>query len=382
MSALAGVRLTVLAGPTVPAPLPVPLLTALDGVEVSHADEGRSGFQLTFRAGRGPGDVADSAVLAAPALRAVGPGDPGGHVRAGADGADGRHRHERPASQPGREAEQVHGHGHRRRRQRDDGPGGAHRRAPGAARGRDRAQDHRVVRAVRAHPAGHPAADGRHRHAAREDADAAGTDLAYMRGAGRRFGYTSSTSRPARCRSPTSPIGDRRSGSGMPQPALNVNMGPETTVDLDRYLQLRRAPRPPSPEQAGCRTGASIPLPCRRSSSCGRTARPSLARDPALEIPSGTDQRWRPISRGDDRRSPKRGRKRADAVTGTGTSTSMRYGRILRARSLVDIRGAGLAFDGTVLHHQRSSRPQARRLQASFSARPRRARAHQNRVAV
>jgi hypothetical protein len=38
--------------------------------------------------------------------------------------------------------------------------------------------------------------------------------------------------------------------------------------------------------------------------------------------------------------------KHGDVVTGTGTLTVDRYGTILRARSLVGVRGAGLAFDG------------------------------------
>lgn len=37
----------------------------------------------------------------------------------------------------------------------------------------------------------------------------------------------------------------------------------------------------------------------------------------------------------------------ADAVTGSGTLNVLRYGRILKSRSLVDVRGAGLAYDGT-----------------------------------
>ncbi len=36
----------------------------------------------------------------------------------------------------------------------------------------------------------------------------------------------------------------------------------------------------------------------------------------------------------------------ADAVTGTGSLNVLRYGHILQARSLVGVRGAGLAFDG------------------------------------
>ncbi len=39
----------------------------------------------------------------------------------------------------------------------------------------------------------------------------------------------------------------------------------------------------------------------------------------------------------------------ADVVSGSGTLDVLRYGSVLRARQLVGVRGAGLAFDG--LHY-------------------------------
>src|SRR5438270_8748378 len=46
-------RLTLLVGPTVPVPAPPTVIEALESVEVTQTDEGRSGFQMTFTAGRG-----------------------------------------------------------------------------------------------------------------------------------------------------------------------------------------------------------------------------------------------------------------------------------------------------------------------------------------
>ncbi len=67
---LLGVRLTMLIGPTVPVPVPASLLTALASVEVTHHDEGRSGFQIVLQIGRERGDLLDYALLAGPLLRA------------------------------------------------------------------------------------------------------------------------------------------------------------------------------------------------------------------------------------------------------------------------------------------------------------------------
>ncbi len=39
--------------PGAPLPAPLPLVEALQSIEVTHSDEGRSGFQITFAVGRG-----------------------------------------------------------------------------------------------------------------------------------------------------------------------------------------------------------------------------------------------------------------------------------------------------------------------------------------
>jgi hypothetical protein len=65
-----GVRLTLLIGPTVAVPAPLPYTEALQSVQVTHSDAGRSGFQLTFQAGRpGLASVADYPLLSLPLLR-------------------------------------------------------------------------------------------------------------------------------------------------------------------------------------------------------------------------------------------------------------------------------------------------------------------------
>lgn len=49
---LLGIRLTLLAGKTIPAPLPRALTESVASVEVTHSDEARSGFQIVFQVGR------------------------------------------------------------------------------------------------------------------------------------------------------------------------------------------------------------------------------------------------------------------------------------------------------------------------------------------
>ncbi|WP_045224033.1 hypothetical protein [Methyloterricola oryzae] len=45
-------NLTLLAGQSIPTPLPATFSNAVQSIEVTHTDEGRSGFQITFQAGR------------------------------------------------------------------------------------------------------------------------------------------------------------------------------------------------------------------------------------------------------------------------------------------------------------------------------------------
>jgi hypothetical protein len=70
MNNFLGVQLTLLIGPTVAVPAPLLLSEALQSVEVTHSDEGRSGFQLVFQAGRdAQTGLIDYPLLSLPLLR-------------------------------------------------------------------------------------------------------------------------------------------------------------------------------------------------------------------------------------------------------------------------------------------------------------------------
>jgi len=56
---LKGLYLTILIGESVPVPAPKYLMESLDNVEVTHSDTGRSGFQITFQAGRSAKNMQD-----------------------------------------------------------------------------------------------------------------------------------------------------------------------------------------------------------------------------------------------------------------------------------------------------------------------------------
>jgi hypothetical protein len=66
---LLGTHLTLLIGPTVPVPVPRTFLDALDSLEISHSDEGRSGFQMLFKMGRSSKSLIDFPLLSSPLLK-------------------------------------------------------------------------------------------------------------------------------------------------------------------------------------------------------------------------------------------------------------------------------------------------------------------------
>lgn len=66
-----GVHLTLMIGPTVLVPAPPPVLDALESVEVTHSEQGRSSFQVIFQAGRSrSADAVDFTLLRSPLFKA------------------------------------------------------------------------------------------------------------------------------------------------------------------------------------------------------------------------------------------------------------------------------------------------------------------------
>lgn len=65
-----GIKLTMLIGPGVPIPAPLPLTDAVSSIQVRHSDSGHSGFSITFSVGRsGPADLLDYDLLLNPLLQ-------------------------------------------------------------------------------------------------------------------------------------------------------------------------------------------------------------------------------------------------------------------------------------------------------------------------
>ena len=129
---------------------------------------------------------------------------------------------------------------------------------------------------------------------------------------------------------------------GVPQPALNVNFDAHTNVESISFSQDGLSREQPFVFIHEPLTHLNIPVPI---PDVG-LLRPPLAARPAmalkskkLEIAHLPPVRAALHALAHSARSP-------DAVTGTGSLNVLRYGRVLKARQLVGVRGASPAFDG------------------------------------
>jgi hypothetical protein len=130
---------------------------------------------------------------------------------------------------------------------------------------------------------------------------------------------------------------------GLPQPALSVNMDAATNVETLSFSFDGTARTQYTIDIIEPTTKIAIPLPV---PDIG-LLRPPLALRPAValrEAPLPDASTLNPI------RAALYGLSQtaasADAISGHGTLDVLRYGHVLKARRLVSVRGAGLAYDG------------------------------------
>jgi hypothetical protein len=133
---------------------------------------------------------------------------------------------------------------------------------------------------------------------------------------------------------------------GVPQPALSIDLGPETNVV--GQIQLKQNATQPTFVEGSVqdpRLGATVPVETFGS------VRPPLAAIPAWVVGAANAQRRRLRESGTSAisafaRAQAETDLSIDCVTGTGVLDGARYGSVLRPRGLVGVRGAGWSHDG------------------------------------
>lgn len=130
---------------------------------------------------------------------------------------------------------------------------------------------------------------------------------------------------------------------GPPQAALNVDLGPDTNCEAINFSFDTSGAKLPIVYIQNSLTRVAIPIPVPNLNPL----QPPLGVFPPLPLNISplreTAKDSAPAALG---KGVAEAAKSADAVTGTGTLNVLRYGHVLQARSLVGVRGAGLAFDG------------------------------------
>lgn len=129
---------------------------------------------------------------------------------------------------------------------------------------------------------------------------------------------------------------------GVSQPSLTINLGASTNVKSLNFSNDALAPVGTTGTFVEPISKTSLPIP----------SLPSL-RVPPL-VASVTSARRRILMRNTAHQTPLRAATAAiaremqspDSVTGQGELETVRYGHVLRARKLVDVRGAGFDYDG------------------------------------
>lgn len=336
MSAL-GVRLTVLAGPTLPVPLPAPLTERLRSVEVTENDQNRSVFTLTFDAGR-PGALDALGPVGSPLAafarvvvtvawgaipRVLSDGivtetelDPGAATLkvTGEDVSFLLDREERVTGHPGlTDHLQV-----------------LRILAPYATRG--------VLPAVVPPPSFDvplPTERVPVQH---------GTDLQHLVTLARRHGYvTYAVPGPAPGTSTFywgPPV-----RAGIPQPALSVDLGPETNVTELNVRTEAHGPVTVTGEVGDRRMGVTVPVTVPVSLRPPLSAIPlwvqHAGRTRAKRLRGATDDGVKALSEAQAEVD-----RSVDAVIAEGRLDGARYGGLLRPRGLVGVRGAGWSHDG------------------------------------
>jgi hypothetical protein len=131
---------------------------------------------------------------------------------------------------------------------------------------------------------------------------------------------------------------------GVPQPALNINMDAHTNIDQINFRFDTESKVLPIVLIQNQATRVPIPIPI-----------PDITPlSPPLGLIPPIPKRIEPINSGTSKYSPiqaaliglTKAAQSSDAVTATGSLDVTRYGRILKARRLVGVRGVGTAFDG------------------------------------
>jgi hypothetical protein len=347
--ALLGSQLILLIGPSVPAPAPAPAMEALKSVEVTHQDEGRSGFQMTFEAGRGgAADLVDYQLLLGSLLqpwnRVLMVVTLGGAPAVLMDGVITHQQHS-PSSEPGASAITVTGEDLSvlmdLKQKQQPWPA-----MPETVIALAIVGGYAQLGLV---PDIRPATSTEVPLPTERTPVQVGTDLAYLNEMAARFAYVFYVE-PGPVPGMSIAYWGPPKRTEIPQRALSVNLGAETNVDSIGFSYNALAPTTvafrvqdrDTQDQFGSEIVASTRPPLAATAALLANQPNVRSVDLGLaENPSGQS-----IVQTRARAQAMTDASTDNVVTASGTLDASRYGGLLKPRGVVGVRGAGLTYDG------------------------------------
>jgi hypothetical protein len=150
---------------------------------------------------------------------------------------------------------------------------------------------------------------------------------------------------------------------GLPQPALSMNMGPQTNLDTPINFHFN-ALGPVAPKvtilDPITKTPITVPAPS--------GLRPPLAARPAAALRSSISRDSANLDIGQGLlRALSTSSESSDAITASGEIDAVRYGQVLRSRRLVGVRGVGASYNGNYYVKQVTHRIRRGEYKQSFT---------------
>lgn len=344
MTAL-GVQLTLMIGPTVAVPAPPQYMDALQSVQVTHNDSSRSGFQLTFQAGRpGPSSVMDYPLLSLPLLQVFNRVILIVTIDAiPAVLMDGIITNQQlsPGDQPGTGTITVTGEDVSVMMDLEE-KNVEHPAQPEMVIANliilNYAQ-YGLIPTVLPPPAMDVPLPIERTPAQRS------TDLNYLKEMANRFGYVFYVT-PGPAPFVNTAYWGPPALIGLPQPALSVNMGPQTNVNSINFQNNGLAPQMVSGSVQDRQTGVTAPVQTFASTRPPLSSQPAaIANQPNVRTTTFQGSGLN-IAQAYSRAQAQTDASTDNTISASGEMDAVRYGAILQARSLVGLRGVGYTFDG------------------------------------
>ena len=339
-----GVRLTLLIGPTVAVPVPPFMLESLRTVEVTHKDEGQSGFQINFHVGRNAlTALPDYPLLANPLLkpfnRVIVMVTFGPVPSVLMDGIITR-QELNPGDQPGTSTLTIKGEDVSVMMDRED-KSAEHPAQPEPVIAMKLIATYAQYGLIPIviPPAAIDAPIPIERIPVQQ-----GSDLEYLRTLAARHGYVFYVM-PGPAPFTNFAYWGPPIRVGMPQRALTVNMGPETNAKIEEARTDAGGPAMVEGEVQDRSTNQKVPVRTFAS------LRPPLAAFPSwlVDFQNNRKEEFRESGVGAAQalaRAQGTTERTSDTVKVAGELDAGRYGGVLRARGLVGVRGAGYLYDG------------------------------------